>query len=46
MKELFKLTKDNPQISDEILNLYYKSVAKLINVEDKVRTYFKEKGMC
>lgn len=35
MKELYKFIKNNPQYSDELLNLFYNSVCKLINIDDK-----------
>lgn len=34
MKELYKFTKNNTEISDELLNLYFSSVCKLININD------------
>jgi len=35
MKELYKFTKEHPEISDQLLNLYFNSVCRLININDK-----------
>lgn len=35
MKELYKLTENNPNISEELLKLYFESVCRLININNK-----------
>lgn len=34
MKELYKFTQDNPQISEELLNYHFSSVCRLININN------------